>query len=213
MGDPRRRRKKYKGPMHPWRSVRIVAESEIKRDFGLKNKKEIWKASSELKRFSSQAKKLIRERGEPQAQKEEKQLLDRLFKLGLLEEGANLADVLTLEVKDLLARRLQSIIIKKKLAISSKQARQYITHGHIFVNGRKITVPSYLITLEEESTVEFNPISSIANLEHPERKKERAKNEIKELKEVPKEEVKEVHEFSKEELEKIEKERVAEVAE
>ena len=69
MGDPRKTRRKYKGPGHPWERWRIEEERVIKKDYGLKNKREIWKANSELRRLNAQSKKLIRERGKnnPQA--------------------------------------------------------------------------------------------------------------------------------------------------
>lgn len=203
MGDPRTTKKKYKGPAHPWRKKRIEEENKLQKEYGLKNKKEIWKTVSELRRLNAQAKKLIRERGQKQALIEEKQLLGRLNKLSLLEESAHLEDVLALESKNLLDRRLQSISYKRGLAMSMKQARQFITHGHILVKGRKITVPSYLLTREEEASVEFNPISTIANVEHPERAKEKNRKETKQAKV---EEAKEAPmEITEKELEKIEK--------
>ena len=210
MGDPRTNKKRYKGPSHPWQRKRIESEKIIKTDYGLKNKKEIWKSQSELKRVSAQAKKLVTLRGQEQGKKEEKQLLDRLYKLGLVEEGSHLEDVLTLTLKNILDRRLQSIVAKKGLATTPKQARQFIIHGHVLVNGRKITVPSYLLSRVEETTVEFNPISKLASVEHPERQKEKTRKELKEAKE------KEIAEAAKqkesklemteEELAKIEKE-------
>src|SRR3989344_6520595 len=163
MGDPRKQRKKYKGPSHPWQRKRIEEERIIKKEYGLKNKKEIWKASSILRRSNIQAKKLISEKnkGNPQAEIEEKQLIGRLYKLGLLNEDAKLDDVLSLELKDILNRRLQTFVYKKGLCLTPKQARQFIVHGCIFVNGRKISVPSYLVGREEELTITFNPNSSL----------------------------------------------------
>lgn len=191
MGDPRKHRKKYKGPAHPWEKSRIEDEKKLIQDHGLKNKKEIWRTFSKLKRFTAQTKRLIRDKGLPQAVKEEKQLLDKLYKLNLLEHDAKLEDILSLDIKNLLERRLQTMIYNLKLALSLKQARQFITHGHIFVNGKKIDVPSYHVLRGEENLIEFNPKSKLANSEHPERKKERklTKEEAaeKKLEEAPKE--------------------------
>ena len=53
MGDPKQPRKKYDTPRHPWNKARIDAEKEIKKDYGLKNNKEIWKFNSKLKSFTS----------------------------------------------------------------------------------------------------------------------------------------------------------------
>ena len=178
MGDPGKSRSKYKGPGHPWEGWRITAENVIKREYGLKNKTEIYKANSELRRLNAQAKKLIRERGKHSAQAtiEEKQLLDRLSKLNLLHEGAKLEDVLSLEIKDLLDRRLQTIVFKSGLTLTPTQARQFIVHGHISVKGKKITIPSYLVSRDEQFEISFLQKSSLNEETHPERaKKEQIK--------------------------------------
>ena len=109
MGDPRKPKKKYKTPKKPWVKERIEEERKIVRSFGLKNKKEIMRANSEIKRIASHAKKLIRDRikGSKQAPVEEKQLLERLFKLKLLEKDAQLENVLDLSLFDLLERSVK----------------------------------------------------------------------------------------------------------
>ena len=168
MGDPRRIRSKYKRPVHPWQLARIEEEKILLKDYGLKNKKELWKITSKLKNFAKQAKKLIAARG-PQAELEKKQLLNKLARLGLIKKGASIDDVLSITIKDLLERRLQTIVYRKKLAKTIKQARQFITHEHIFIGGKKISTPSYLVPVEEEETITFDPTSNLANPEHPER--------------------------------------------
>ncbi len=180
MGDPKRQRKKYSTPSHPWQKSRIESEKIIKRDYGLKNKKEIWKFGSRLKRFTTQAKKLIAATSE-QSKKEELQLKDKLFKLGIIHNKTIKAeDILNLTIQDVLNRRLQTFVYKQGLAKSVKQARQFIIHGHIFVNGNKVTIPSYIVTKDEESKIIFNPSSKISSLEHPERiPKNEAHKEIK----------------------------------
>jgi len=207
MGDPRRLKKKYKGPNHPWQRVRIGEERVLKKDYGLKNKKEIWKAASELGRISVQVKKLIRERGKGSYQitKEEKQLLDRLCKYNLISQDAKLEDVLNLEIKDILDRRLQNIVFKQGFSLTSKQARQFIVHGNILVNEKKINIPSYLVSRDEEFKIVFNPNSSLSSEEHPERIKKIQAREAAEKKE--KIEIVDVaeSEVSEKELEKIEK--------
>ncbi len=219
MGDPRKSRKKYKGPVHPWEGWRIEEERVIKRDYGLKNKKEIWKANSELRRLNAKAKKLIRERGKnnPQADKEEKQLLNRLFKLGFVNEGAHLEDVLALELKDILDRRLQTIVFKSGMTLTPKQARQFVIHGNIFVNGRKISVPSYLVSREEQFVITFNSSSSLASEEHPERVKKTQAREAADNRRMVQQEAEDAKgklagDLSEKELEKIEKE-IGEVVE
>jgi len=164
MGDPRKTRKKYKGPAHPWQKTRIDEERGIKRNYGLKNKKEIWKFVSEIRRIKSQAKTLIREKSKnnKQAFIEEKQLIDRLVKYGLLTEGSTLESLLGLKTSDLLGRRLQTLVHNKGFALTPKQARQFIVHGHILVNGKKI---AYIGETRPEVLENFNLTMPVAAFE------------------------------------------------
>ncbi len=164
MGDPRRIRKKYHTPSHPWQADRIQEEKELLKEYGLKNKREIWKALAILRGIRGQARELLGKRGE-QAAWQEKQLMARLRRLNLLKEGATLDDVLSLTVRDILNRRLQTLVYKKGLAATMKQARQFIVHGHITVAGRKVTAPSYLVRADEEDAIGYAKNSPIRNLE------------------------------------------------
>ncbi len=172
MGDTRRFKKAYARPFKPWDETRIADEKILSRDYGLKNKKEIWNAESMLRRFKAQAKKLIAARG-AQADREKQQLLARLASLGLTGEGADLDTVLGLTISNLLDRRLQTLVHRKKLARSVKQARQFIVHEHVTVKGKKIAVPSYLVRKEEEEMILFSPESQLASEMHPERAQKR----------------------------------------
>lgn len=168
MGDARRFDKSFARPFKPWDDTRIEEEKKLLKGYGLKNKREIWKAESLLRRFKAQAKKLIATRG-PQAELEKQQLLARLKSLGLAAETADLDTVLGLSINNVLGRRLQTIVYNRKLARSISQARQFIVHEHISVNGKKIGVPSYLVRKEEEEAITFSPESAIASEMHPER--------------------------------------------
>lgn len=168
MGDPRKIRSKYQGPRHPWNKERIEHERELSRTYGLTNKKELWKAESKLKTFKDNAKQLIA-RTDAQSEKELKQLYKKLQSLKLAGQDVSADEVLGLQTAQLLERRLQTLVFKKELARSIKQARQFITHGHIFVDGKKMTVPGYLVLGNEESRIEFNNNSSLFSADHPER--------------------------------------------
>lgn len=168
MGNVKRIRKNYQGPAHPWIRSRIESEREIKREYGLKNKKEIWKMESILKTAASNTKRLIAARSE-QAKQEREQLMARLRKIGLLAAGAKIEDVLDLRIQNVLDRRLQTVIYRKGLARSMSQARQFITHEHIQVGGKSITSPSYIVGVAEEATITFMPHSDLAKVDHPER--------------------------------------------
>lgn len=173
MGDPKRLRKKYDKPHHPWQRDRIKEEHDLVKEHGLKNKRELWRVQTQLRKFRGQARLLIaRERvGDLQAEKEREQLLNRLANLSLLPDNATLDDVLALEVDSMLGRRLQTIVLKKGLANTAKQARQFIIHGHTSIGDRKVTIPGYLVKKHEEETIEYNANSPIANDLHPMRPK------------------------------------------
>ncbi len=152
MGDPKKPKKKYNTPSHPWEKERIDVEKKLMKDYGLANKKEIWKSRSLLQRFKGQAKKCATA-GTPQLEKEKTQLLQRLQRLGLLPANGGLDEVLGLGVEDLLKRRLQSLVFEKKLSTTVKQARQFIVHGHVIVDSKHVTVPSYIVPKEEENKI------------------------------------------------------------
>ena len=169
MGSPKKIRRKYETPMHPWQRERIDEEKTYSRKYGLKNKKEIWKIRSVLRGFTRQAKSL-EGTGTEQAKKESENLLKKLVRLGLIKANAQLGDVLSLKVEDIFNRRLQTIVYNKGLARSAKQARQFIIHGHVGINDHKLDVPSYLVPLDEEAKINFTQRSSLIDPEHPERK-------------------------------------------
>jgi small subunit ribosomal protein S4 len=154
MGDPRKRKKKYETPTHPWQKDRIDDERELKRKYGLKNKKEIWKAQSMLRNIRGQARTLLGVSTE-QSKKETEDLMLRLRKLSILKEDADLDHVLGLSIQDVLDRRFQSLVVRKGLAVNANQARQMIVHGHIVIGGRRVTAPSYLVTAEEEELITY----------------------------------------------------------
>ncbi|MFT4250834.1 MAG: 30S ribosomal protein S4 [Candidatus Woesearchaeota archaeon] len=187
MGDIRKTRKKYQKPNHPWNKQRIDAEKILSRDYGLKNKKELWKAETILKGFKDQIKSFP-SMNEQHREQQKALLRARLHKLGLITQQTELGEVLGFSAEKILERRLQTIVYKKGLARTSKQARQFILHEHILVNGRKVNAPSYLVLREEEATVEFVSKSSLAQEEHPERAIKQKAPKTKPKKEVSKEE-------------------------
>lgn len=192
MGSPRKPRKKYETPEHPWRKERIESERVILKDYGLKNKREIYKMESKLRSFYRQARSLI-SRFDAQSKIEEKRFLERLHKYNLIDKSSKVEDALNLKLNNVLDRRLQTLVYKQGLAKSVKQARQFIVHGHIFVNDKKVNVPSYLVKKDEETKIYFDAFSTLANVEHPERiiKKVAEKKEDKKEKVGNKEKAKE----------------------
>ncbi|MCD4760100.1 30S ribosomal protein S4 [archaeon] len=199
MGQTKRIRKKYETPIHPWQKERIIEEKEYIRNYGFKNKKEIWKEIAKLRKARAQAKKLIADKFSEQARKEEKELLVKLVRYGLLTKDSKLEDVLGLKAIDFFDRRLQTFVIKKGFARSTKQARQFIVHGHVIVNEKKVTAPSYMVSLAEEPKIIFDALSTLSKEDHPERAvlTKEDKKVLEEIKGPKKEEVKKITEESK----------------
>lgn len=145
----RKLKRKFKRPRSPWDSSLIEEEKKILRDYGLRRKREILRARAILRDFRRRARGLAAERNE----EAEKTLLKKLANLGLLREGQGLDDVLALTVGNILDRRLQTMVFRRGLAKTPRQARQLITHGHVFVDGRRTVYPSYLVPAVEEGKI------------------------------------------------------------
>jgi small subunit ribosomal protein S4 len=166
MGDPKKQRKKYATPRFPWRTDTLQEELRLLGQYGLRNKRELWRHKTALSKFRGIARSLIGKTPE-ERQKTEKMLLTRLKKLGVIHETAVSDDILDSTIEDILERRLQTIVLRKNLAKSIHQARQLITHRHISIGDHWVTVPSYLVTKEEENQIRYTPRSSLANPNHP----------------------------------------------
>jgi small subunit ribosomal protein S4 len=135
-----------------WTTDQLNAELYIMGSYGLRNKRELWKAQTEVARIRNQARALLALSVEARAEKE-KRLLNFLNRLGLAKEGATLDDILNLKVEDLLERRLQTIVMKKSGTKSPYQSRQVVSHGHVSIGNRKVNIPGYLVKTEEEPQI------------------------------------------------------------
>ena len=142
----KRKHKKYSKPKRPFDKVRLGEEAKIKEEFGLKNKREIWKAEAKVKSTREKAKKLISASAE-----EQQALFERIKKMGL--KVNSVGDILSLTKEDYLKRRLQTILVTKKLAKTIKESRQFITHKKILINNKVINSPSYIVPKELEEKI------------------------------------------------------------
>lgn len=168
MGDIKKFTNKYDTPSHPWRKERIETERKLRREYGLKNSTELWKVASKLKNFKDQVKNFAT-MPKQQATVERAQLEKRLAKYGILPEDGNLEQVLGYTPQVLLDRRLQTVLVKRRLANTNRQARQFIVHRHVLVNGKCITAPGYLVPVGEEAQISFKVNSALFSESHPER--------------------------------------------
>ncbi|KYH38050.1 MAG: 30S ribosomal protein S4 [Candidatus Bathyarchaeota archaeon B24] len=166
MGDPKKQRKKYETPKKPWDAQRLQIELRYMGEYGLRNKRELWKHRTQLSRIRAIARSLLAQPPEVRAEAE-KRLLGKLRRMGLLSESATLEDVLDLTIDDILNRRLQTLVYKMGLAKTIYQARQLIVHGHIAVKDRVVRVPSYLVKAGEDSMITYAPKSPFNDPKHP----------------------------------------------
>ena len=163
--------KRYETPNHPYQGERIAQEGDLLGRYGLRNKEELWRAQSELRNYRREARRLI---GEAQgdltaAEAAGSEFLARLRRYGILSEGDDISRVLGLDVTDILERRLQTVVYRTGLASTPKQARQFIVHGHVTVDGARVTRPSKTVETAEEDSIAFDDTSPLADELHPER--------------------------------------------
>ncbi len=167
MGYPGKSKKIYNTPHHPWQKARIEEETALVKKFGLRNKKSVWKFASMLRKIRGQARALLGVIGTGRVTegshyaREAAEIQGKWQRLGVLKEDSKLEDILALKIDDLLERQLQTLVFRKGYATSVKQARQFIVHGHISVNGRKMTIPSYMVLKAEEDQISYYVGSSI----------------------------------------------------
>ena len=178
MGDPKKMKKHYESPKKPWEKTRLEEERRIVAEYGIRRKKEIRRLETIIRDLRRRARKLIATKDE----KETKLLIEKVLKTGLLAKSSPvLEDILGIELKDILERRLQTLVVKKGFANTVKQARQFITHGHITLNGQKIISPNYVVTISDEAGIMFRSNSTLnSTFKHTEKREDREKREAKE---------------------------------
>ncbi len=183
MGLARHQRKKYTSPNHPWQADRIAEEKDIIKEYGFTNKKQIWKMQSVLRNYRAQAREIVGLRGD-RKDLALKTLIIKLIKLGLVEKDATADNVLNLQLRDLLERRLQTVVYKMGLSNSVNQSRQFILHKKVTVNGNVITSPSYLVNVGDKITFKegFSPVL-VEVVEKAPKTEEQAEVKLQEVKE------------------------------
>ena len=177
MGDPKKKHKTYTTPKRPYITDNLLEDLRIIGTYGLRNKRELWKAHTELSHIRGRT-RLILSLPSAERERQEKEILAKLARQGLVIQNATLDDALTLTVEDLLERRLQTFIYRIGMAGSLFQARQFITHGHIAINGRKVTSPSYKVLITDEGALNYAPNSPYSDENHPLRQELAVENRV-----------------------------------
>jgi small subunit ribosomal protein S4 len=138
-------------------------------EYGLRNKRELWRYKTILSQVRGIARSLLGSTGE-ERERREREYLSKLTRVGVLSESANIDEVLDLEIRDLLERRLQTMVFRRGLAKTPFQARQLVSHGHISVAGKIVSVPGYMVKRDEEEKLKFFSHSPLSKADHPVRK-------------------------------------------
>ena len=164
----------YETPNHPFQGERIAEESDLLSRYGLSNKEELWRAQSELRDYRREARRLLGDaQGDAEAAGEAgSEFMARLKRIGVLDDEETLDDVLSLDVTDILERRLQTVAYRNGLGNTPEQARQFIVHGHVTVDGARVNAPSYMVDVAQEDRIAFDDTSPLADELHPERAEE-----------------------------------------
>ncbi|MEM4259352.1 MAG: 30S ribosomal protein S4 [Candidatus Pacearchaeota archaeon] len=141
-----RKKKKYSRPKKAFEISRIKEENALLKKYALKNKLEVWKTMAKIDYFRRRAKALAKSPIEKQ-----QVLFNKLKALGL--NTNTIADVLALKIENLLERRLPTIVFKKNLAKTIKEARQMVVHKRVLIDNKVINIPSYLVSVAEEGLI------------------------------------------------------------
>merc|ERR1719481_836960 len=150
--------KVYTTPRRPFEKARLDQEVKLIGEYGLRNKREVWRVKYSLAKVRSAARVLLTlEEKDPKRLFEGNALLRRLVRIGVLDEGKMKLDyVLGLKVEDFLERRLQTQVFKLGLAKSIHHARVLIRQRHIRVRKQVVNIPSFIDNLDSQKHIDFS---------------------------------------------------------
>eukprot|EP01070_Trichotokara_eunicae_P004408 Trichotokara_eunicae@DN3943_c0_g1_i1.p1 len=151
-------------PRRPFEKERLDSEMKLIGEYGLKNKKEVWRVQLTLSKIRSAARHLLTlDEKDDQRIFRGRALLRRMMRFGLLDEAQNKLDyVLGLTPAKLLERRLQTRVFKSNLAKSIHHARCLIIQRHIRVGSQIVNNPSFMVRVESEPHIDFSETSAYA---------------------------------------------------
>ena len=149
--------KTSKTPRRPFEKERIDGELKLVGEYGLRNKRELWRTQLALAKLRKAARTLLTlDTKDPARMFEAPALLRRLQRYGLLDETElELDAVLQMTTQRLLERRLQTKVFKQGLAKSIHHARVLIRHRHIRVGKQIVNIPSFMVRTESQKHIDF----------------------------------------------------------
>merc|ERR1712139_562343 len=145
-------------PRRPFEKARLDQELKLIGEYGLRNKREVWRVKYSLALIRSAARELLTlEEKNPKRLFEGNALLRRLVRTGVLSDDRMKLDyVLGLKIEDFLERRLQTQVFKLGLAKSIHHARVLIKQRHIRVRKQVVNVPSFIVRLDSQKHIDFS---------------------------------------------------------
>lgn len=155
---PRKQSKTAKVPRRPFESARLDSELKLAGEYGLRNKREIWRIALTLSKIRRAARELLKlDDKDPKRLFEGNAIIRRLVRIGVLDETRMRLDyVLALKIEDFLERRLQTQVFKSGLAKSIHHARVLIVQRHIRVGKQIVNVPSFVVRLDSQKHIDFS---------------------------------------------------------
>ncbi|KAF9967506.1 40S ribosomal protein S9 [Mortierella alpina] len=157
-GAPPNYSKTYKVPRRPFEAARLDQELKLVGEYGLRNKREVWRIGYTLSNIRRAARELLTlDAQDPRRLFEGNALIRRLVRIGVLSEDKMKLDyVLALKIEDFLERRLQTQVFKLGLAKSIHHARVLICQRHIRVGKQVVDVPSFIVRLDSQKHIDFS---------------------------------------------------------
>jgi len=155
----------FRKPKRPFEKERLDTELKCIGEYGLKNKREVWRVQYALARIRTAARVLLTldEKDETRIFQGEA-MLRRMQRLGLLSDAERKLDyILGLTTAKIMERRLQTKVFKHGLAKSIHHARVLIRQRHIRVGKQIVNIPSFLVRVESEKHIDFSLTSPLGS--------------------------------------------------
>ena len=198
MGDPRKLKNHFSSVRRPYDVAMLEEERELKKKYGIRRKSELRRMEYIWKNLRQRARKLIAEKDKTKTEL----LFNKVDSLGLCQGEKSLENILGMKLVDVLDRRFQNVLCRLNLANTPMQARQYIVHKHVKINGTIIFSPNYIVKKEDENNIVVDekltrePVANPPETKPDEKKEAPVEKKNKEVEETKKkdEEVKEKQE-------------------